>query len=136
MTDKEIIKALECLEGDTNCEDCAFHKKCKGKCVFTATLDLITRQQTEIKSLQKEVSVARDAYISIQDRYEHTKSEAYKAFAERLKKKIINTPFGIDCTGETDEYREGCLRGLVAKQHNVIDMVDNLLKEMVGENNE
>ena len=63
----------------------------------------------------------------------HLYKEAIKEFAGRLKKKIINTPFGVNCTGETDEYRYGCLRGLVAKQHNVIDMVDNLLKEMVGE---
>lgn len=51
MTDKEIKKALECLEKDTNCEDCAVTKQCKGDCVFTKSLDLINRQQAEIERL-------------------------------------------------------------------------------------
>lgn len=33
---------------------------------------------------------------------------------------------------ETAEDLEGCLRGLVDKQNNIIDMIDSDLKEMVG----
>lgn len=71
------------------------------------------------------------------DRQQYKKGyeDAVKDFAERLTTKIVNTPFGVNCTGETDSYKEGCLHGLVAKQNNVIDMIDNLLKEMVGGNN-
>ena len=71
------------------------------------------------------------------DRQQYKKGyeDAVKDFAERLTTKIVNTPFGVNCTGETDSYKEGCLHGLVTKQNNVIDMIDNLLKEMVGGNN-
>lgn len=46
-------------------------------------------------------------------------------YIERVKliEKIANTPFGLNCTGESDDYKEGVLRGLVAKQNNVIDMI-------------
>ena len=46
-------------------------------------------------------------------------------YLERIKliEKIVNTPFGLNCTGESDDYKEGVLRGLVAKQNNVIDMI-------------
>ena len=46
-TDADIKKALEYIEAFTNCRDCAFYKKCKGRCVITATLTLINRLQTE-----------------------------------------------------------------------------------------
>lgn len=63
------------------------------------------------------------------------KSEAIKDFAERLKKEVDNIWFGVNCTGETDEYKEGCLRGLVAKKNHVLYIIDNLLAEMAGEQN-
>lgn len=44
---------------------------------------------------------------------------------EALIQKIVNTPFVVYLTGETDNYKEGCLHGLVAKQNNVIDMINN-----------
>lgn len=46
-------------------------------------------------------------------------------YIERIKlvEKIVNTPFGLNCTGESDDYKEGVLRGLIAKQNNVIDMI-------------
>ena len=120
LTDDEIINRLEqCVNrGNRNYDT-------------DIVLDLITRQQTEIEELKEKLTLDFEKMESEYDG--NIKAEAYKEFAERLKKKIINTPFGVDCTGETDEYRYGCLSGLVAKQHNVIDMVDNLLKEMVGE---
>ena len=63
----------------------------------------------------------------------HHRAEAIKEFAERLTTKIVNTPFVVNCTGETDSYKEGCLHGLVTKQNVVVDMIDNLVKEMVGD---
>lgn len=122
LTDDEIINSLErCVKlGNRNYDT-------------DIVLDLINRQKSEIERLQKEVNLVSIQFQDLQERTNEVKAEAYKEFGYKLKNKIINTPFVIDCTGETDEYREGCLRGLVAKQHNVIDMVDNLLKEMVGE---
>lgn len=63
------------------------------------------------------------------------KSEAIKEFAERLRREVANTWFGVCCTGETEEYKEGCLRGLVAKQKHCIGAINNLLTEMVGGEN-
>lgn len=42
---------------------------------------------------------------------------------ELLIEKIVNTPFTVNCLGESDDYKDGVLHGLVAKQHNVIDMI-------------
>lgn len=88
-TNEEIISSLEVIATTGNCDECKI-RNCKwGTCnrsqiTANAALELINRQESEIERLKKEVSVARDAYIAIQDRYEHTKTEAYKEFAERL----------------------------------------------------
>ena len=39
--------------------------------------------------------------------------------------KLVNTPFGLNLSGESESYRDGALRGLVAKQHQVIDMIND-----------
>ena len=117
LTDEEVVKALEC------CKDCSINlnfeiaQKIEDKNKeILELIDIINRQKAEIERLKKEVSVARDAYISIQDRYEHTKTEAYKEFAERLNEKAQIA----DCF---DSYN------MVVGTH----FIDNLLKEMVGE---
>ena len=121
MTDNEIIKALECCTDESyeNCNECPYSTdtlSCKRLKLLEDSLELINRQKAEIERLKKEVSVARDAYISIQDRYEHTKAESYKEFAERLNEKAQIA----DCF---DSYN------MVVGTH----FIDNLLKEMVGE---
>ena len=121
MTDNEIIKALECCTDESyeNCNECPYSTdtlSCERLKLLEDSLDLINRQKAEIERLKKEVSVARDAYISIQDRYEHTKAEVYKEFAERLNEEAQIA----DCF---DSYN------MVVGTHSI----DNLLKEMVGE---
>ena len=80
LTDEEIISSLEVIATTGNCNECKI-RNCKwGTCYCSqitanAALDLINRQKSEIERLKKEVSVARDAYVSIQDRYEHSKVE-------------------------------------------------------------
>ena len=57
MTDKEIIKALECCKRDfsmRNCLDCPYNKEKSANCVsfmIEDALDLINRQQAEIEKL-------------------------------------------------------------------------------------
>ena len=55
MTDNEIIKALECCEVEFDCTDCPkfTEQGCNG--IASEVLDLIKRQQAEIKKLHKEV---------------------------------------------------------------------------------
>ena len=84
--------------------------------MLNATLDLINRQKSEIERLKKEVSVARDAYISIQDRYEHTKAEAYKKFAERIR----------ECCNSNDDLSTDLWLSVTTD-------INCVLKEMVGE---
>ena len=120
MTDNKIIKALECCTDESyeNCNECPYSidtLSCERLKLLEDSLDLINHQKVEIERLKKEVSVARDAYISIQDRYEHTKAEAYKEFAERLNEEARIA----DCF---DSYN------MVVGTH----FIDNLLKEMVG----
>lgn len=126
FTDEEIIETLErCSKGD-GCFGCAKAYMHSAKCISileAECLDLINRQKAEIERL-KECPKCVYEYDGEITEYcvqgpcsnfktvEQIKAEAYKEFAERLKNKIIDTPFGINCT---------------------IDMVDNLLKEMVGE---
>ena len=112
LTDDEIVKRLElCVHrGNKNYNT-------------DLVLDLINRQQAEIESLKK---VVIDDYATEYD--DKIKSEAIKEFAERLKNKLINTPFSVCCTGESEDYTDGVLRGLVAKQNNVIDIINDLLK--------
>ena len=124
-TDEEIIKALEYCNADRNeCDKCVFQRECESNPFYSAVaehaLDLINRQKSEIERLKKEVSVARDAYISIQDRYEHTKTEAYKEFANKLEEKCgIFTPLGVNWIEEVKAVR--------------VSDIDKILKEMVGE---
>lgn len=54
MTDKQIKKALECCVNG-QCEDCPFYTRCfKHESVATIALDLINRQQAEIKQAKTE----------------------------------------------------------------------------------
>ena len=109
----EVIKGLNELSQYTGFQE-------KYIQVLNATLDLINRQKSEIERLKKEVSVARDAYISIQDRYGHTKAEAYKEFAERLK---------LHSYIMSDESQTGIINIYSVV---TVNRIDNLLKEMVG----
>ena len=132
MTDDEIIKALECCITltENKCPECPNNElrfkgiHCKQQ-TYKNALDLINRQKAEIERLNGNLFTISNACMQ-------RRNEAIKEFAERLISKVVNTPFGVNCSGETDEYKEGCLRGLVAKQHNVLDMINNLVKEMVG----
>lgn len=118
-TDKDIISSLEVIATTSNCNECKI-RNCKwGTCncsqiTANAALELINRQESEIERLKKDVSVARDAYIAIQDRYEHAKTEAYKAFAENAVIRLTNNYHS--------EYA-----------HWIDDTIYSLLKEMVGE---
>ena len=105
ITDEEIKSSLEVIATTRNCNECKI-RNCKwGTCncsqiTANAALELINRQESEqeseIERLKKETSVVRDAYISIQDRYEHTKTEAYKECLAKVKNYIKThcNPYG------------------------------------------
>ena len=103
MTDNEIITALE--EWIKNYDGSYVNFKTLGN-----ALDLINRQKAEIERLRKEVKEHIKKSVA-KRRYDRAliKAEAYKEFAERLKR---------------NEGRRGV----------PIGTIDNLVKEMVGEN--
>ena len=116
MTDKEIINRLT--------ELAEFCRKCgnltKENDVLNNALELINRQQAEIERLnscvKSEDEVRAIANATIQAGIKIIKAEAIKEFAERLKESNHGTL--SYCTGWVD-----------------FDDIDNLVKEMVGEEN-
>lgn len=119
MSEKDIIKALECCGVNQSCEGCPF--KNKGFCVgtvhalLTAAHDLVNRQKAEIERLEKE----NNQFADIGKMYSEIKSEAITDFAERLKKKAYLFP---------------CAIGV---EHAVtIRAINDLVEEMKGKTNE
>ena len=120
FTDEEIIKALECCKmpvGSGACNNCPFDYQRKKRLtgsdkscttlMFDYALALINRLKAEIERLQKE----NHCFADIGKMYSEVKAEAIREFAERLKK-----------------YSE-CYSYVTPRD------IDNLVKEMVGEDN-
>lgn len=144
MTDNEIIKGLRCC-GRENCFGCPYRGKChQGNPMIIDALNLITRQQLEIEKLKisdaskeeytikqhgkikelkarverlnKEIQITKDDYTMLQTKIEIIKSEAIKEFADRLKHSFFDN--GYESPDIDFDY-----------------FVDNLVKEMVGDDN-
>ena len=131
MTDKEIIKALECCCSPkvNACDDCPFHKRCyeNNEWLEKEAIDLINRQKAEIERLEQEKGQFEadvEMFTDIDKMYSELKAEAKKEFAEELIYKIVNTPTKFESTYYM--YREG----IAFRQNEIIDII----KEMVGEN--
>lgn len=122
MTDNEIVETLKLCttqDGSIPCYDCPCWNDDEQECEgidYTATLDLINRQKTEIERLRKEANLVSILFQDLQERMNDIKAEAYKEFAEKLENEI-------NC--RTTLSRE--------QDKNVIHIMHNLLKEMVGE---
>ena len=131
MEERDIIKANDlCSKTPQQCKDCPFCKfdDCVSE-LAEKTIDLINRQQAEIKKCENIIRLA-DKTIEKQsaeikrleqenfDRsltVETWKWEAVKEFAERLKKESFN---GMNI--------------VIPEEVVLIDDIDNLVKEMVG----
>lgn len=142
MTDNEIIKALECCL-DCNCKECPCCRIIDGGTYCTEIdeeeiLDLINRQKAEseqwkeeankyqnnwcesvkeIERLEKDRYIFKDGVLELIPRtdIEEIKSEAYKELAKRLKDRVVK------------KYEYTDIR--------VFNELDNLVKEMAGDNN-
>lgn len=122
LTDNEIVKALElCGDEDASCEKCPFLKDdfCKFSLSKNA-LDLIKSLQAENERLKTDVLAKEEEYNdmleqrnSVEKYLETAKAEAYKEFAEKLKKESYER---IDLTAYVE-----------------VNDIDDLLKELVGE---
>ena len=116
LTDKEIVKALECCPKNIICGECPLcgKKDCMNKLYINA-LDLINRLQAENEDYKALYEGLKAEHIETIKAIKHCKAEAYKEFAERLKEKY---PWKEDYLYSTK---------LMGKD------IDNLLKELIGE---
>lgn len=118
LTDKEIVKALECCMNGRCDDDCTFRETCE-HChnLDSLILDLINRLQAENERLKTNLNIELENFATEYD--SKIKAEAYKEFAERCKKKASMYGFG-DKSGVWVNTNE----------------IDNLLKELVGDSGE
>lgn len=115
FTDEEIIKTLEDYIKENEFE--YFHSNTVGEYpLIRKSLDLINRQKETIETLRKRVEqhhiIRKDSKSPLSLLTEEIRAEAYKEFAERLKKETLSDK-------GYDRLQQGT--------------IDNLLKEMVGE---
>lgn len=129
LTDSEIVKALECCSRTDGygCEDCPYGAE--DKCSINSkrdAIDLINRLQ---KELAKPILATRDLKVSFERIYrigeekalvQALKAEAYKEFAEKLEA----------------EYTDFDAENEVILPENLNKAISDLLKELVGEDNE
>ena len=118
MTDNEIIKALECCREFVTvarCDECPLKEQECIKGLPQYALSLINRQKAEIERLTKHIDELNEQaeYLVFLNK----EAKAIKEFAERLKEKLVEESYD-DCeffkvVGESE--------------------IDNLVKEMVGE---
>ena len=125
LTDNEIVKAMTCYINHQDCDECKYcidDYFCNKAQICIDALDLINRLQAEnerLESLSERLGVSvnwkADYIYELEDNLKTAKAEAYKEFAERLKEKA------------KPHYFDNCNFAVP------IDDIDNLLKEMVGE---
>lgn len=124
MTDKEIIKALECCyrKGGTPCRDCPFNEfeDCNDVLMADYVFNLINRQQAEIERLKEQPYTFQ---IEVSKKIEsEIRAKVIKEFAERLKNKIQTE---CNLYGKpTFDYDTS-----IAIMH----YIDKLVEEMVGD---
>lgn len=127
MTDKDIIKALECCGIKTDCKGCYFdtHESediCAREIVKNA-FDLINHQKEEIEFLRKTIGKNSKKALDVTlEEIEKSRVEAITEFAERLKQTITN---------EINTYYNSNGGGYYLAEDTIED-IDNLVKEMAG----
>ena len=143
LTDNEVVKAFRecCVKLNGNfCDECQYNNKgmCNDIQMATDILDLINRKDEELNRLQAEnerlknhIQEGIDLAKQIPEMLALTKAKAYKEFADRLKNEIISdTAYGCDTNQHTGYY------DYQIKIGDIPEYIDNLLKELVGEDNE
>ena len=144
MRDEEIIKALQCCsEPCAECDECPLYcigANCSSFELQSYALDLINRQKAEIEKLKSENEIlSRNADNAFQEGLNECrelfepeiKVEAYKEFAERLKEKVENVRKKYQRLCREQGEKEDEIIEIHCK--GIIKLINNLLKEMVGE---
>ena len=124
LTDEQIKKALECCaDRETDCRECCFWKE--SDCVVAkskSAIDLINRLQAENERLENHIAdIGKKGDERIAEVSKTIKAEAYKEFADRLKERTSN------------KFWDGNKMHELKVPFVGVDDLDNLLKELVGE---
>ena len=92
-TDDEVIRALECCAGTTECCKCPLidEDSCTYRNINYA-LDLINRQRANIKALEMDNAQLQSDIINANQNSDHIKGlwEAEKEKVEKAKQKVVN----------------------------------------------
>ena len=146
---KHYHKWCEDMSGKNKKNNCSAFKPTAPTKRAKATLDLINRQKAELKAtiagqetLQKYIAEQKaeierlqsvvDSFTDIGKMYSEIKAEAYKEFAERLKEWLcIENELYI--SSAKNMLPKEFQNGYEQKNDFVVKLIDNLLKEMVGE---
>lgn len=136
FTDEEITKALQCCsEPCAECDECPLYcigANCSSFELQRYALDLINRQKAEIEKLKSKNEILsynadnafQEGLNECRELFEpEIKFEAYKEFAERIKMSIKANVVETLCND---------VKGVYNAEY-VLDDIDNLLKEIVGE---
>ena len=115
-------KCRPCLRKKTleNVFHCNLSKTDK-ECIY-AVFDFVDSQKAEIERLKAERMMA-DGYADALE--ERAKAEAIKEFAERLKAEMLKSKYNLTVS----PYSRACNAVIVFW----VEEIDNLVKEMVGE---
>ena len=124
MTDKDIIKALECCGIKTDCKGCYFetHESediCAREIVKNA-FDLINHQKEEIEFLRKTIGKNSKKALDVTlEEIEKSRVEAIKEFANKLKKRSRK----MQSSDFSGDFWDAAV---------LVEDIDNLVKEMTG----
>ena len=115
LTPEEVKKASECcIKPTRDCENCPYFKE--EECFDIAkrvALNLIVCQQAEIERLNNNISAMA---TTLSNSAKATRNEAIKEFVERLKQKVLVSPYDVNLFAPYTD-----------------NLIDNLVKEMAGE---
>jgi hypothetical protein len=135
MTDNEIKKVLECCA--SQCEDACNDCPCvDGECIATTdyVLDLLNRQQAEIERLTERDEIA-ERIIREQGGAILSLKNKIRRLSEKDEKTIITRI--VERNTAIKEFAEKCKKelrtGEIIMDKSIRDIIDNLVKETVGE---
>lgn len=122
MTDKQIVKALECCKArnglNNQCDKCPFHSLyCMDKLIVD-TLDLINHQREEIENKDDLIHRQSDVISEQKEKIERIYVEAVKEFADLSIKRI--------CENVTPIPQQKYLVNMCIQE------IENTQKEVVG----
>jgi hypothetical protein len=121
LSDNEIIKALECCtnEDRADCEQCPLDDLNRNDCfsliLHKHSLDLINRQKAEIERLEGEID----------KQYEQEKADILGNMSDG----------GTSCHWCIEQNRAEAIKEFADVVERCNQVIDNLVKEMVGEDN-